>query len=138
MIIAAPFSAIIMVGEFVLPEVIRGMDRGIDHPKPLDAAHAKALVQHRHGIAVDAHPRGADGMEDRGADLAGGPAPGLPRDVKCAPGLYSSGLYLRQRRRGHDAADELERIGGDPPVLLLRQVVRRDRGRLGRVGAYRM
>ena len=90
--------------------------RGIDDPKPVDAPDAQALVEHRHGIAVDAHPRRADGMEDRRADLAGRPGQVLLRRQVRA-GLVFLGPVARQRGRGDDAADELQRIGGDPAVF---------------------
>ena len=71
-IIAAPFSAIIAVGVLVLPEVIVGITEASATRKPGDAVKTQPLVDHGHRIARRAHLRGADGMEDRGADIAGG------------------------------------------------------------------
>ena len=69
---AAPFSAIIMVGALVLPDVIVGMTEASITRKPLEPDDAQALVDHRQRIVGAAHLGGADGMKDRGADVAGG------------------------------------------------------------------
>ena len=71
-IIAAPFSAIIMVGALVLPEVIVGITEASIDAQPLDARDAQPAVDHRHRVAGEAHFGGADRMKDRGADIAGG------------------------------------------------------------------
>ena len=67
---AAPFSAIIMVGALVLPDVIVGHDRGVDDAQPLDAGNTQPLVDHHHRIAGQTHLRRADGMKNRRADVA--------------------------------------------------------------------
>ena len=61
---------------------------GIDHAKPGDAMKAQPLIDHGHGIARRAHLRGADGMEDRGADIAGG--------------LRQRGIVVADRRAGQE------------------------------------
>src|SRR5439155_618984 len=45
-------------------------DRRVDHAQARDAVYAQLVVDHRHRVA--AHLAGADGMEDGGAELAGG------------------------------------------------------------------
>ena len=71
-IIAAPFSAIIMVGELVLPDVIVGITEASTTRSRSSPMHPQPLVDHRQRIAGAAHLRGADRMEDRGADVARG------------------------------------------------------------------
>ena len=66
---AAPFSAIIMVGALVLPEVISGMIEASMTRKAVDADQAQALVHHGHRIGRAAHLAGADRVEHRVADL---------------------------------------------------------------------
>ena len=69
-IISAAFSAIISVGELVLPDVIRGITEASATRNPGEPAHPQPPVDDRHRIVVAAHLGGADGMEDRRADVA--------------------------------------------------------------------
>ena len=52
--------------------------RGRTPPAGFEPAQAEALIDHGHGIA--AHLAGADGVEDRGADVAGG-----AREIMTSP-----------------------------------------------------
>src|SRR6267142_4299682 len=64
-------------------------DRGVDHPQARDAVHAQLVVHHRHRVA--AHFAGADGMEDGGAELAGGFL-----QVRIRLGASPGPVFLRQ------------------------------------------
>jgi hypothetical protein len=61
------FSAITIVGALVLPEVIVGIDRGVDHAKTFAAAHPQSLVDQ--GEDLLAHLAGADRVQEGRADL---------------------------------------------------------------------
>ncbi len=61
-----------MVGELVLPEVIDGITDASITRKPSMPMTRKPRIDHRARIVVAAHAGGADGMKDRGADIAGG------------------------------------------------------------------
>ena len=71
-IISAAFSAIIITGALVLPEVMVGITEASATRRPVDAAQPQAVVDH--GERIRAHPAGADRVEDRRADRARGPA----------------------------------------------------------------
>ena len=66
----AAFSAIISVGEQVLPEVMRGMIDASAMRRPGMPVYAQLAVDHR--VLVIAHAAGAHRMENRGADPCGG------------------------------------------------------------------
>ena len=66
---SAPCSAIITVGAFVLPDVMRGMTDASMTRKPGDAADPQPVVDD--GERVDAHAARADRVEDRRAEIAG-------------------------------------------------------------------
>ena len=91
-IIAAPFSAIMMVGELVLPDVIVGITeasttRMRSSPNTRSRSSTTAI-----GSLVAAHLGGADRMEDRGADVAGRLDQRRVVVVATAsPGRYSTG-----------------------------------------------
>ena len=68
---SAARSAIISVGELVLPLVMVGMTLASTTRRPCDAVHAQARVDDRHRVARRPHLRGADRVEDRRADVAG-------------------------------------------------------------------
>ena len=67
---AAAFSAIIRVGELVLPDVMVGITEASATRRPCEAAHLQPGIDD--GGIVAAHPAGADGVEDGGGDVAGG------------------------------------------------------------------
>ena len=69
---AAPFSAIIIVGALVLVEVTVGITEASITRNPLEAVHAQPVVDHRH--RVRAHLAGAGRVKD------GGPV--LPRIIQ--------------------------------------------------------
>ena len=129
-IIAAPFSAIIAVGVFVLPDVIVGITEASATRKAGDAVKAQPLVDDGSGIGCCAHLRGADGMEDRGADIAGG---FRQRRIVVADGGAGQ-IFLRVKSRQrlllHQPPRGADGVGRDLPVFIGRQIVRRDRGRL--------
>ena len=68
MIRSAAFSAIITVGELVLPDVMVGMIEASAMRKSLEAAQPQPRVDDRHRVI--AHAAGADRVEDRRADVA--------------------------------------------------------------------
>ena len=86
-----------MVGELVLPEVMRGMADASITRRPWKAAHPQALVEDGERVVVRAHAGGADRMEDGHADLAGRLHPARRPEARWAPGWSSSGL---NRARG--------------------------------------
>jgi len=91
-IIAAPLSAIIAVGVLVFPEVIVGITEASATAEAGDAVKAQRSSTTAERFAGRAHLRGADGMEDGGADIAGGLG---QRGVVVAdegPGRYSLGM----------------------------------------------
>ena len=61
-----------MVGELVLPEVIDGITEASITRKPCKPDHAQPRIDHRARVVVAPHARGADGVKDGGADVAGG------------------------------------------------------------------
>ena len=67
---SAAFSAIMIVGEFVLPDVIVGMIEASATRTFLRPRTLKRIVDHR--VRIIAHFAGADRMKDRCADIAGG------------------------------------------------------------------
>lgn len=115
-------SAIISVGELVLPLVMVGISR-IHHAQALDAAHTHLAVQHRHGVLVVPHlwwcPRGGRWWWQCRPPAA----PGLRRVWYCTPGFHSSGWYFGQRGLGHDAARDAQAVGGHLAVFGGAQVV---------------
>ena len=110
--------------------------RGVDHPQAVDADHAQPRIDHGAYVVVAAHAGGADGMEDRGADIAGGLFQrGLVIADRRARQIFDRRIFL-QRRLRHDFARDADRIGGDAAVLRRRQIIRLDRRRLRRVGGF--
>ena len=61
-----------MVGELVLPDVIDGITEASMTRRPFDTDHAQPRIDHGARIVGAAHAGGADGMENGGADVAGG------------------------------------------------------------------
>ena len=108
-----------------------GHDRGVDHAQALEPLHPQPRIDHRR--RVDAHLAGADGMEDRRGDVAGG-----AREILVArrsqarggtPAAYTSAAPASRR-----CAASRGRFGGDAPVVLGREIVRPDVGMRGRIG----
>ena len=90
-IIAAALSAIMMVGVLVLPEVMVGITEASTTRRPSRPMTRSRSSTTAMRIGRQAHLGGADGMEDRGADVAGGLG---ERGVVVAdpgPGRNSSG-----------------------------------------------
>ena len=119
--ISAPFSAIIIVGALVLPDVMKGITdasitRKCDVPMTLQA-----------GIHHAAHRCRADGVEDRGADLA---RRALQRFLALI--VWSGPHFLRgiagKGRLGDDPAGDADSLGGSLPVAFGGQVVGRIAG----------
>ena len=69
---AAPFSAIIMVGALVLPDVIAGITEASTTRSRSTPGDAEVAVDHHHRVAGQPHFGGAHRMKDRGADIARG------------------------------------------------------------------
>ena len=127
---AAPFSAIIIVGELVLPEVMRGIAEASMTRKPFDAAHPQALVEHGRGI-VRRCPSSPSRRDGRSSCRCRPPLRAARRpSSRSAPGPVLLRPEARERRLRDDAARQPQRIDRDPPVLLRREIVRADRRRL--------
>ena len=134
-IIAAAFSAIIIVGEAVLPEVMRGITEASAIAQSADAAHAAAARRpppsdRRRGPSSPCRPDGRSSCRCRRP-----PRRARRRSRAAAPGQIFLGPEARERRRRGDAAREPDRIDGDAPVLVGREIVRPDRRRGARIGA---
>ena len=88
---ALAFSAIMMVGELVLPEVMRGI--------------TEAPIHHGHRVVVDAHLGRADRVENGGGDR---PRRLLQLGVgrERRPRLHLHRPIRRQRRLRHDMAHQ--------------------------------
>ena len=71
-IMRAPFSAIIITGAAVLPEVMVGMIEASTTRKRSMPDHAQPLIDHGHGIVGPPHLGGADRMEDGAAGIGAG------------------------------------------------------------------
>ncbi len=111
----------------------------IHHAQARDRAapavpHAQPRVEHRGGIPVGAHARGAHGVEDGGGDVSR-QARELLVGLVLRARLPFLGPVGRQCRLRHDAARDTQRIGGHLPVLRRAQVARRDRRRVLEAGA---
>ena len=126
-----------MVGELVLPEVIDGITEASTTRKPSMPITRRRASTTARGIVGAAHAGGADGMEDRGADIAGGL---FQRRLVVVAHLRARQIFDRriflQRRLRHDLARDADRVGGDAAVLRRRQIVRLDRRRLRRIGGF--
>ena len=134
---AAPFSAIMMVGELVLPEVIVGITDASTTRRPATPRTRRRAVDDGHRIAVDAHPGGPDRVEDRGADIP------RRRDQLRVGRQLRAGPQLLRRIAGHgrlphDPPHDPDRIGRDLAVLRRRQIVGRDHRRGRGVARPRM
>ncbi len=129
------FSAIMMVGELVLPEVIDGMIEASATRKPASATHAQPLIDD--GALVAAHFARADRMKDGRADVARrGCQLLVGRQFGAGPEFlrFKAGQCLG----GHDAARDTDGIGGDPAVGFRGEIVRLDCRGLARLAAANM
>ena len=130
----APFSAIMMVGELVLPDVIVGItEASMTRSRSMPNTRSRSS-DHGERIGVAAHLGGADRMEDRGADVAGR----LGETGVIAADRFARQDFIRmkrlQRRLRHDVAGDADRVGGDAAILVGGQIIRLDRRRIRRIG----
>ena len=126
-IISAAFSAIIITGALVLPEVIVGMTeasamRSPSRPRSRRRSSTTAA-------RIGAHPAGADRVEDGGADRARGLGQLVRRSGSAGPGLSSCGRKRASAGGRADPPGQPDRVGGDLAVAGGGEVVRPDRGR---------
>ncbi len=84
-IMSDAFSAIMIVGALVLPDIRSGMIGRIDHPQAIDAAHLKPLVDDRERIV--AHPAGRGRVIDRAAGAAAEVEQIRRRSDRLRPGI---------------------------------------------------
>ena len=93
--------------EITCPSGLRGTIRG------MTGKEAQAFVDHGHRIVGRSHLRGADRVEDRGADVSGGLG---ERGVVVADrgaGQEFLGMILLQRLLLHQSARGADRVGRD-------------------------
>ena len=126
---AAPFSAIIMVGALVLPEVMVGMTEASITRSRSTPATRKPLVDHHQRVARQPHLGGADRMKDRGADIARRLDERLLVVADLIAGQIFGGMKWRQRRLCDNAPGEPDGADGDAAILVGRQIIRLDRWR---------
>jgi len=92
---AAPFSAIIMVGALVLPGGDRRLtEASMTRSRSTPATPKTAVNDHRR-IAGKAHLGGADGMKDRRADVARG----FRQRVVVVADRCARQVFVRMKRR---------------------------------------
>ena len=126
-IIAAPFSALIIVGALEeLPDEIVGMIEASTTRRRSSPMTRRRSSTTAYGIALPSHLGGPDGVKDRGADVArsldqGGViiANGLPREIFDRMVLGEGGLL-------YDVAGDADRIDSDAAILVGREIVRLD------------
>ena len=128
--IAAPFSAIIMVGAAVLPEVMVGITEASitrRRSRPITRSRSSTTAKR---IGVAAHPGGADRVEDGGADIAGRltSAASSSSAHALAGQIFDRVIFLQSAgcattRR----VTERIAVGGDAAVVVGRQIIRLDR-----------
>src|ERR671936_16086 len=87
-----------------------------------------------YGVAGAAHLRGADGMKDSGADVAGRLDQRRVVVAHAAARQVLGGLVFRERRLRRDPAREADAIGRHAAIFVGGQIVRLDRRLVGRLG----
>ena len=135
-IIAAPFSAIMMVGELVLPEVIDGITEASITRRPIEADHAQPRIDHRvahprRGPCARCRPDGKSWCRYRRRQCSSAAS---SSSRTCMPGRNSTGEYCASAGCADNLARDADRVGGDAAVLRRRQIIRMDRRRGGRIG----
>jgi hypothetical protein len=103
----AAFSAIISVGELVLPLVMVGMAPASTTRRPANdtaasIAHPHLRIEHGHRVVVTAHLGGAHRVKDGGGNVTSQPGQVLVT-LELRARLPFLWLVLCQRRLGHDA-----------------------------------
>ena len=114
---AAAFSAIISVGELVLPEVMVGITEASATRRP-SRPRTRSRGDRPRPASSAAHPAGADRVEDRGGDVAGRLGQRRRRSAILGAGPELLGPVLRQRRHrrrcGASRGSRRRRRGGRP------------------------
>ena len=117
-----------MVGEPVLPEVMRGITEASATRKPSSPWTLSLSSTTANGILRRSHFRRPDRMEDRRADLARRSNQFIVRLQVC-PGLELSRRVARKRGRAGEAPRKTDRVHRDSLIGKRRQIVRLDDGR---------
>ena len=133
-IIAAPFSAIIMVGALVLPDVIVGITEASTtrrRSSPMKRSRSSTTAIGSLARPILAVPTGWKIVVPMSPAALTSAASSSPTE---GPGRYSTGLILGERRLRHDPARDPDRVDGDAAVLVGRQIIRLDHRLVGGIG----